>query len=102
MRPGETLAVVDGLRSMGESRRDIAAYVAEIHSWGAVLVDAETGKRSDRDGVEMMAEALARHLDGDSVQARHQIGVEAVEVARGDLPVELQGADATQARRRKL
>jgi hypothetical protein len=60
MRKGEQLAVVDGLRALGSSRAQMVAAVSRVHGWGAVVVDAETGKRSDQDGVEMLDEALAR------------------------------------------
>lgn len=59
LRPGETLGVVDGLRALGEGRRAIALAVGAVHGWGAVVVDAETGQRTDADGVEMLATALA-------------------------------------------
>jgi hypothetical protein len=60
MRKGEELGVVNGLRALGDSRQQIVARVSQVHQWGAVVVDAETGKRSDRHGVEMLDEALAR------------------------------------------
>lgn len=58
MRKGELLGVVDGLRAFGEARRDLIAAERMIHGWGAVIADVETGLRSDRNGIEMMARAL--------------------------------------------
>lgn len=60
MRRGEELKVVEGLRALGNSRKEIVAAVAMIHGLGAVVVDAETGKRSDKNGVEMLDAALAK------------------------------------------
>lgn len=66
MRPGEALGVVDGLRSLGDNRRDIADAVRQVHGWGAKIVDVETGKTSADDGVDMLDEALAR-IHGERV-----------------------------------
>jgi hypothetical protein len=60
MRPGELLATVQGLRALGDSRRDIVAAVKHIHSQGAAVLDIDTDERSDRNGVEMLDRALAR------------------------------------------
>lgn len=59
MRRGEYLGVVNGLRAFGEGRRDMAAAVKIVHSWGATVIDAETGLCSRRDGVEMLHRALS-------------------------------------------
>ena len=75
MRPGEALGVVDGLRSFGDNRRDIAAAVKRVHSWGAVIVDVETGKRSADHGVEMLHEALAA-IHGERVMPSAKIAKE--------------------------
>lgn len=75
MRPGEALGVVDGLRPLGDNRRDIAAAVRLIHSWGAQVVDVETGKRSADDGVDMLDEALAR-IHGERVMPSAKIAKE--------------------------
>lgn len=58
MRRGELLGVVDGLRAFGEAKRDMVAAEKLIHGWGAAVIDAETGLRSDRNGIEMLALAL--------------------------------------------
>jgi len=61
MRAGEFLGVVDGLRVFG-GKRDIGQAIKLIHSWGCVVIDAETGLQSRHDGVEMMRQALAPKL----------------------------------------
>ena len=64
MRQGELLGVVDGLRAFGEHRGPINDAIKLVKSWGAVVVDVETGLRSDLDGVEMLHRALnGRTLD---------------------------------------
>lgn len=59
MRRGELLGVVNGLRAFGDGRREMNAAVKLVHSWGAAIIDIETGLRSDRDGVEMLHLALS-------------------------------------------
>jgi len=58
LRKGETLGVVDGLRAFGSQRKEMAAAVKLVHSWGATIVDADTGMNSRDDGVEMLDAAL--------------------------------------------
>lgn len=60
LRKGDELHTVNGLRALGNNRDDIVSAVEHIHKLGAVVVDAETGQRSDRDGVAMFDRALAR------------------------------------------
>lgn len=66
LRKGDELFTVHGLRALGESRRDIVDEVERIKQLGAVIVDVETGQRSDVDGVAMLDAALAR-LRGEKV-----------------------------------
>lgn len=61
MRRGEGLAVVDGFRAFGATRKAMMAGVRKVHAWGAVVVDAETGERSDRNGAEMLDRGLSKH-----------------------------------------
>jgi hypothetical protein len=82
MRSGEEMGVVDGLRALGNSRSEIVDRVAQVHEWGAVVVDAETRKRSDRDGVEMLDEALARIKGERSIGNRAKAMQEASVAAR--------------------
>src|SRR5579859_6203841 len=58
LRKGETLGVVDGLRAFGSQRKEMAAAVKLVHSWGATIVDADTGYNSREHGVEMLDAAL--------------------------------------------
>lgn len=58
MRPGEFLGVVDGLLAFGKGRRAIDAAVKLVHSWGATVLDVETGRNSRDSGVQMLNEAL--------------------------------------------
>lgn len=58
MRDGEFLGVVDGLLAFGHTRRQIGKAVALIHSWGATVLDVETGRDSCRHGVSMLNAAL--------------------------------------------
>lgn len=57
MRPGELLAAVGGLKAFGEAKGAMVAATKLMASWGAAIVDVDTGLRSDRDGAEMMFEA---------------------------------------------
>ena len=75
MREGELLGVVNGLLAFGEAKRDMVAAVKAIHAKGAVIVDAETGLRSDRDGVEMLSVALAPKRPSDAYRAAQAKGV---------------------------
>lgn len=59
LRPGEFLGVVDGLRALGDGRRQMRDAIKLVHSWQAAVIDAETKLRSDRDGVEMLHKALS-------------------------------------------
>lgn len=61
MRSGEVLGVVDGLLAFGSLRSQMRDAVATIHKQGAVIVDVETGERSDRDGVAMLDAALVKY-----------------------------------------
>lgn len=58
MRRDEFLGVVDGLLAFGKGRRTIDAAVKMVHSWGATVLDMETGRNSRASGVQMMNEAL--------------------------------------------
>lgn len=85
MRKGEYLGVVDGLRAFGEGRREMAAAVKLVHSWGATVIDAETGLCSRRDGVEMLHRALSPK--GPSAEFAAQMQALAVrERVKGRMP----------------
>lgn len=56
-RRGELLAVAGGLRVLAEERGDIVATVDAFHSRGFAILDIITQRRSDRDGVSMLADA---------------------------------------------
>ena len=58
MRQGELLGVVDGLRAFGDNPGPINDAIKLVRSWGAAVIDVETGLRSDLDGVEMLHAAL--------------------------------------------
>ena len=75
MRKGERLGVVNGLLAFGSARREMVAAVKAVHAWGATIVDAETGLRSDKDGVEMMDLALAPRRPSDQYRAMQAAGV---------------------------
>lgn len=75
MRRGELLGVVNGLRAFGEARRDMAAATKAVHAWGAAIIDAETGLRSDRDGVEMLSQSLAPRRPSDAYRAAQAASV---------------------------
>lgn len=75
MRKGERLGVVNGLRAFGEARWDMVAAVKSVHAWGATIIDAESGLRSDRDGVEMLHRALAPRRPSDTYRAAQAAGV---------------------------
>lgn len=60
MRAGETLAVVDGFRSLGATQFAILKKVKAMHDAGVVIVDAESSKRSDRNSAEMLLDALSK------------------------------------------
>lgn len=66
LRKGDELHTVLGLRALGDSRYDLVTEVDRIHALGAVVVDAQTRQRSDRDGVAMLDAAL-RQIRGERV-----------------------------------
>jgi hypothetical protein len=82
LRKGEYLGVVDGLCAFGEGKKTIGDAVKLIHSWGAIIIDAETEMESRQDGVEMFRIALgpkigklrARELQALAAQARKDDG----------------------------
>ena len=84
MRKGELLGVVNGLLAFGQSRRDMVAAVKAVHARGAAIIDAESGLRSDRDGVEMLSTALAPRRPSDAYRAAQAKGVE--NRVRGRMP----------------
>ena len=47
LRKGETLGVVNGLLAFGTNRRAMMRALDKAAEWGAVIVDVETGYRSD-------------------------------------------------------
>lgn len=59
-RKGQLIGVFGGLRVFGETHRQITAAVTAIEEAGGIVVDVETGDRSDRHGVRMLSRALAR------------------------------------------
>ena len=60
IRQDQLVGVYGGLRIFGETHRAIAAAVAEIEHRGGVIVDVTTRDRTDKHGVRMLSEALAR------------------------------------------
>lgn len=70
LRAGETLYVVDAFLAFGSGSRRIADAVKRVHDRGAVVEDAETGLRSDRDGAEMMASTLSKRASLTPDRAR--------------------------------
>ena len=70
MRDGEYLGVVDGLRAFGRTKRPCVAAVKLIHSWGATVLDCETGQDSCRNGVEMLDDVLKPPQLSPEYQAR--------------------------------
>lgn len=65
LRSGGLVAVVGGLRAFGDKRGAIMASLAEVHNRGGVVLDIDTGLRSDRNGAEMLDGAL-RKITGQS------------------------------------
>ena len=58
LRKGETLGVVDGLRAFGSQRKEMAAAVKLVHSWGATIVDIDHGENSRDHALDMLDRAL--------------------------------------------
>ena len=58
-REGQLIGVYGGLRVFGETHRQITAAVTAIEARGGIVIDVETGDRSDRHGVRMLSRALA-------------------------------------------
>jgi hypothetical protein len=54
MRAGETLAIVDGLHAFGKTRKGMMAALDLVESWGAVIVDVESGLRSDKNSAKLL------------------------------------------------
>jgi len=78
MRSGETLAVTGGLRVFGETRGLMNEAVKAIKACGAVILDIDSGLRSDTDGVEMLHTALLPPvMTPDFLAAMQKASVEA-------------------------
>lgn len=60
IREGQFVGVVGGYRVFGENRTQIMAAVRALRGKGAVIIDIETGERSDREGDEMLDRAIRR------------------------------------------
>src|ERR1022692_4679876 len=60
MRKGERLGVVNGLLAFGTNRRAMMAALEKVASWGAVIVDVETGYRSDNGSAKLLDLGLAK------------------------------------------
>jgi hypothetical protein len=58
MRTGEYLGVVDGLKAFGKTKRPALAAIKLVHSWGATILDVETGKDSRSNGADMLDEII--------------------------------------------
>ena len=61
MRSGEGLGVVDGFRAFGTTRKAMMDKVRVVHGWHAVVVDADTGERSDQKGAEMLDRGQSKY-----------------------------------------
>lgn len=84
MRKGESLGVVDGLRIFGEAKRDMIWAVKLVHSWGARIIDVETGLCSGKDGAEMVINALAPRRPSEEYRRMQAAGVR--ERVKGRMP----------------
>jgi hypothetical protein len=60
VRSGQFIGVVGGYRVFGENRKQIMAAVRAIRARGGIIIDIETGERSDREGDEMLDRAIRR------------------------------------------
>lgn len=60
IRGAEVLETAGGFRPLGSSRKTIMEQYAVIKKAGKVVLDVETGERSDRDSAEMLDRALAK------------------------------------------
>ncbi len=54
LRTGEELWIVNGLLSFVTNRRAMMKALDTVEAWGAVIVDAETGLRSDKNGAKLL------------------------------------------------
>lgn len=60
LRREQVVGVYGGLRVFGETRRQIMAALAGIEQRGGIVLDVESGDRSDKRGAHMLDRALAR------------------------------------------
>lgn len=83
MRKGENLGVVNGLLAFGTNRKEMMQALDLVASWGAIIVDVETGYKSNNGSAKLLDLGLAkRHgelamkpgqakaMNGASVEAR--------------------------------
>lgn len=56
--PGDAIAISGGLRVLADFRIPIVEEAAKVRAKDGILIDVDTGKRSDRDGIEMLNEAV--------------------------------------------
>jgi len=59
LRKGERLAVPDGLRTFGSTRKQMQSAIKLVHSWGATILDIDHGENSRDHCVEMLDRALS-------------------------------------------
>lgn len=77
MRKGELLGTIGGLSAFGSAKRDWTRAEELVHSWGAAIVDIETGMRSDRNGAMMFDHALRPRRPSEEYAAMQAKSVEA-------------------------
>lgn len=58
LRKGELLGVVRGYRAFGDARKDWIQAETIVHGFGAVIVDLDSGLRSDCNGAKMVSRAI--------------------------------------------
>lgn len=60
LRRGQVVGTAGGFRVFGESRRQMMAAHDAIEEKGGIVLDVESGDRSDRRGAQMLHHALSR------------------------------------------
>lgn len=75
MRRGEILGVVRGFRTFGDTRRDWIHAEELVHAEGAVILDLDTGLRSDKNCAKMISYAINPRRPSEEYRAMQVLSV---------------------------
>ncbi len=90
MRKGERLGVVNGLLAFGTNRRAMMAALDKVASWGAIIVDVETGYDSRNGSAKLLDLGLAKRHGEQAMKPGQAEAMNAASIAartKGRMPM---------------